>query len=274
MKYEARRSAHRRRLSRRQILRNRIIFGLVCLVLVLLAVMALGKLTKGDPAPESQGEPLAQPETGEEVTPDPQATATPKPYPVDLSDWRMVLVNAQHPVPDGYTVETQVADSYTGKELQTEAAQQYIAMKEAAQGEGVELMLCSAYRSVEYQTGLFEAEKAEWLAQGMSEEEAYNRAATVVAIPGYSEHNTGLAADIVTPEYQNLDEGFADTPAFAWLSQHATEYGFILRYPEGMQEYTGIIYEPWHYRYVGVENAKYIQESGLCLEQFVELMTE
>lgn len=265
MRYEEKRPVRRRRFTRRQILRNRIIFGAVCLLLAAVLILGLRHLLAGGGEPD----PLAQ--TGQEEA---QPTSTPKPYPVDMEDWRMILVNAQNPVPEGYTVETQVADSYTGKELQTEAAGQYAAMKEAAQAEGIELLLCSAYRSVEYQTGLFEAEQAEWLAQGMTEEEAYNKAATVVAIPGYSEHNTGLAADIVTPEYQDLSEGFEDTPAFAWLSQHAAEYGFILRYPEGMQDVTGIIYEPWHYRYVGAENAKYILESGLCLEQFWDLMTE
>lgn len=270
------RPVRRRRFTRRQILRNRIIFGAVCLGIVALVALMIGWFTgdKGQEEQPGQGETLSQSQEQPQEQQTAEPTATPKPYPVDMEDWRMILVNAQNPVPEGYTVETQVADSYTGKELQTEAAQQYAAMKEAAQAEGIQLMLCSAYRSVEYQTGLFETEKAQWLAQGMTEEEAYAKAATVVAIPGYSEHNTGLAADIVTPEYQDLSEGFEDTPAFAWLNQHAAEYGFILRYPEGMQDVTGIIYEPWHYRYVGVENAKYIVESGLCLEQFTDLMTQ
>ena len=266
-------ASSRRRFTRRQIMRNRIIFALICVAIIVLVASFIARLVGGknnDSSVQNDGEALS----GELSSPTPDATATPKPYPVDMTDWRMILVNGSNPVPDGYTVETQLADSYTGKELQKEAAEQYAAMKEAAQAEGIQLILCSAYRSVDYQTGLFENEKAGWLAQGYSEEEAYNKAATVVAIPGYSEHNTGLAADIVTPEYQDLSEGFEDTPAFEWLSQHAGEYGFILRYPEGLQDVTGIIYEPWHYRYVGVENAKYIQESGLCLEQFVELMAE
>ena len=108
------------------------------------------------------------------------------------------------------------------------------------------------------------------MAQGMSEEEAYAKTATETAIPGTSEHQTGLAADIVTPTYQMLDAGFADTPAGQWLSEHAAEYGFVLRYPQDKQEITGIIYESWHYRFVGKTHAKLMKESGLCLEEYLQ----
>ena len=99
--------------------------------------------------------------------------------------------------------------------------------------------------------------------------EAVAAALTLVTRPGFSEHHTGLALDIVTPTYQNLDEGFAETAAFGWLDQNAAEYGFILRYPKNKESVTQINYEPWHYRYVGVEYAKAIKESGYCLEEFL-----
>ena len=129
-------------------------------------------------------------------------------------------------------------------------------------------MLCSAYRSVEKQQQLFDRSQQAYMAQGMSEEEAYAKTATETAIPGTSEHQTGLAADIVTPTYQMLDAGFADTPAGQWLSEHAAEYGFVLRYPQDKQEVTGTIYESWHYRFVGKTHAKLMKESGLCLEEY------
>ena len=116
----------------------------------------------------------------------------------------------------------------------------------------------------------FDQEKQKWLDKGLSDQEAYDKAKTVVAVPGYSEHNSGLAADIVTPDHQTLDSAFADTDAAKWLFEHAPDYGFILRYPEDKQAITGIIYEPWHYRYVGVENAKTITESGKCLEEYLD----
>ena len=96
----------------------------------------------------------------------------------------------------------------------------------------------------------------------------------MIAVPGTSEHHTGLAADIVTPTHQTLDPQFADTAAGKWLLEHAADYGFILRYPEDKQETTKIIYESWHYRYVGEEHAKAIKESGLCLEEYLEQLKE
>ena len=131
-------------------------------------------------------------------------------------------------------------------------------------------MLCSAYRSIEKQQQLFDRSQQTYMAQGMSEEEAYAKTATETAIPGTSEHQTGLAADIVTPTYQMLDAGFADTPAGKWLADNAVEYGFVLRYPQDKQEVTGIIYESWHYRFVGKTHAKLMKESGLCLEEYLQ----
>ena len=189
------------------------------------------------------------------------------------SDWRMVLVNPNVKLPDDYTVETETADAATGKELQTEAAEAYRQMAKAAEADGVSLMLCSGYRSVEYQQGLFDKKVEQCLSEGLSQEEAEIKAATIVAAPGHSEHNTGLAADIVTPDHQMLDTAFEQTPAFAWLSQHAAEYGFILRYPRDKTAITGIIYEPWHYRYVGVDNAAAILQSGGCLEEYLAKLT-
>ena len=272
-----------RQLHRRKVRRNRAILALCCLAVLAFGVWQLSGLWG------RQGEDLAQsgpassgfaasgasssPASSPAQTPDsapassaPQEESTPAAA-VDTGDWRLILVNNNVPLPEGYEVETQVADDNTGKELQTEAAEAYRRMDEAAAAEGVDLMLCSGYRSVDYQTQLFEAEKQEYLDKGHSDQEAYDLAKTVVAVPGCSEHNSGLAADIVTPSHQNLDSDFENTDAFRWLSQHAAEYGFILRYPQDKQAITGIIYEPWHYRYVGPENAAAILEAGLCLEE-------
>ncbi|MBQ7860248.1 MAG: M15 family metallopeptidase, partial [Faecalibacterium sp.] len=108
-----------------------------------------------------------------------------------------------------------------------------------------------------------------WKNTGLDEAAATEKAKTVVTPPGCSEHNCGLAADINSPEYYPLEEPFKNTKAYAWLCAHAEEYGFILRYPKDKEDITGIIYEPWHWRYVGVENAKAINASGLCLEEYV-----
>lgn len=276
-----RRRAQSRRRRKRQILRNRIIFAVGCLAVLALLVFGIvkavglvknlfgGQSGPADSAPSSASPGSAASAAGAEAAGGDAAAAKSALPPADPDDWRMILVNNNIALPDGYTVETKVAESSNSKELQTEAADAYLQMKAAAAAEGVELLLCSGYRSVDYQTGLFNDEVDKWRADGLSEQEAYDKAKTVVAVPGYSEHNTGLAADIVTPDHQTLDEAFEETEAFLWLSRHAQEYGFILRYPIDKQAITGIIYEPWHYRYVGPENAAAIKQSGLCLEEYL-----
>ena len=284
---ERRRRAAVRARRKKEIRRNRIIFAILCLALLALIVFGMVKLvglftkdkdsssgsTSISVSGDSTSEPASGSESGSASTSEPaSATGTAATTGGGDADWLLTLVNNNVKLPDGWedTLETKVADSSTGKELATVAADAFINMKNAAAAEGVDLMLCSGYRSVEYQQSLFDAEKQKWLDKGNSEEEAYNQAKTVVAVPGYSEHNSGLAADIVTPKHQNLDEAFGKTDAAKWLFEHAPEYGFILRYPENKQAITGIIYEPWHYRYVGVENAKAITASGLCLEEYLD----
>lgn len=188
-----------------------------------------------------------------------------------LDDWRMILVSPASPMPDGYTVETKACNNdTTNNTLQAEAAEAFLQMKAAAAADGVTLHLQSGYRSVEYQSGLFDRQIQKWKDAGMSEADAIAKAKTIVTPPGCSEHNCGLAADINSPEYTALEEAFKNTNAYAWLCAHAEEYGFILRYPQDKEDITGIIYEPWHWRYVGVENARLINESGLCLEEYIE----
>lgn len=186
----------------------------------------------------------------------------------EKEEYYLLLANAENPLPQDWTVQTEEVQN--GYEMDKRAAPAMREMIQAAKEDGVELMLCSAYRSIEKQQQLFDRSQQEYMAQGMSEEEAYAKTATETAIPGTSEHQTGLAADIVTPTYQMLDAGFADTPAGQWLSEHAAEYGFVLRYPQDKQEVTGIIYESWHYRFVGKTHAKLMKESGLCLEEYLQ----
>ena len=186
----------------------------------------------------------------------------------EKEEYYLLLANAENPLPQDWSIQTEEVQN--GYEMDTRAAPAMREMIQAAKEDGVELMLCSAYRSIEKQQQLFDRSQQAYMAQGMSEEEAYAKTATETAIPGTSEHQTGLAADIVTPTYQMLDAGFADTPAGQWLSEHAAEYGFVLRYPQDKQEVTGIIYESWQYRFVGKTHAKLMKESGLCLEEYLQ----
>ena len=191
-----------------------------------------------------------------------------------LADPLMVLVNHTNKMPDDYTFETKECGSKTAvnKTLQTVACDAFLEMQKAAAAENVTIWMQSGYRSVKYQTGLYERKTKYYTDQGYDLATAKEKAAAVVNPPGYSEHNCGLAADLNSPEHTGLDEGFENTTAFRWLCEHAADYGFILRYPKGAEAQTEITYEPWHWRYVGVENAAKINASGLCFEDYIETL--
>lgn len=191
-----------------------------------------------------------------------------------LADPLMVLVNHTSKMPDDYTFDTKECGSATAvnKTLQTMACDAFLEMQKAAAADGVTVWMQSGYRSVKYQTSLYERKTKYYLDKGYDNATAKEKAAAVVNPPGYSEHNCGLAADLNSPEHTGLDEGFEKTAAFRWLCEHAGNYGFILRYPKDAEDKTEIIYEPWHWRYVGVENAAKINASGLCFEEYIETL--
>ena len=191
-----------------------------------------------------------------------------------LADPLMVLVNHTSKMPDDYTFDTKECGSATAvnKTLQTVACDAFLEMQKAAAADGVTVWMQSGYRSVSYQTSLYEKKTNYYKQQGYDDAKAKEMAAAIVNPPGYSEHNCGLAADLNSPEHTGLDEGFEKTAAFRWLCEHAGDYGFILRYPKDAEDKTEIIYEPWHWRYVGVENAAKINASGLCFEEYIETL--
>ena len=193
-----------------------------------------------------------------------------------LADPLMILVNHTNKMPENYTFETAECGSKTAvnKTLQTVACNAFLELQKAAAAENVTVWMQSGYRSVSYQTSLYEKKTNYYKQQGCDDAKAKEMAAAVVNPPGYSEHNCGLAADLNSPEHTGLDEGFENTAAFRWLCQHAGEYGFILRYPKGAEEKTEITYEPWHWRYVGVENAAKINASGLCFEDYIAALQQ
>ena len=191
-----------------------------------------------------------------------------------LDDPRMILVNRTHRITEDYPVETKECGSATAinKTLQTEAAEAFLSMQAAAARDGVDVRMQSGYRSVSYQKKLYDNKTQYYRNKGLSEAAAREKAAAIVNPPGCSEHNCGLAADLNSPEHTTLDTGFADTAAFRWLCENAEQYGFILRDPKEAESVTGITYEPWHWRYVGAENAALLNRSGLCLEDAVAVL--
>ena len=168
---------------------------------------------------------------------------------------------------DGYVPElANIDDSHQVDARVLEPLQN---MLKAASDEGYSLYVCSAYRSVDRQKELFNESMIDYVNQGMTYYEAAIETAKSIAWPGESEHATGLAMDIVSSDYAGLDEKQGETDDQKWLMEHCYEYGFILRYPKDKSEDTGIIYEPWHYRYVGVEAALAIRDQGVTLEEYL-----
>ena len=143
-------------------------------------------------------------------------------------------------------------------------------MMDDCRDEGLDPIICSSYRSYRKQKILYEQKIYDLLNEGYSQTKAKNEAATVVAIPGTSEHEIGLAVDIVDDNYQMLENEQENTPVQKWLMKNCWKYGFILRYPENKKKITGVIYEPWHYRYVGKTAAKEIMSKGICLEEYLD----
>lgn len=188
-------------------------------------------------------------------------------------DWSLQLVNADHPLPEDFNVETVSIPGYDDRQFDARAADALIAMLNAAQKDGEPLYLVSSYRSVKRQTALFERKTNYYMQQGMDRTQAETEAAKLVARPGTSEHNLGLAADIVSADWykthDDLTAEFETTNAARWLREHAAEYGFILRYPAEKEAITGVAYEPWHYRYVGPTAARAITAQGLTLEEYL-----
>ena len=181
-------------------------------------------------------------------------------------DWNILLVNKQHPIPDDY--EFTLGNISGSMRCDERIIAPLFDMLKAARADGVNLIICSPYRDIDRQTMLFTNKVDRYMDGGMSYMDAYNLASQAVTVPGSSEHQIGLAVDIITDGYSTLDEGFGETAAGKWLAENSSQYGFILRYPSGKEEITSIEYEPWHFRYVGVDAATVITENGLCLEEF------
>ena len=185
-------------------------------------------------------------------------------------DWRLLLVNPWNKLPEGYDIELKKLSN--GLQVDARVCDDLTAMLFDCRKAGLRPLVCSAYRTQEKQTKLYNNKIARLRAAGYSREAAIREAGRWVAVPGTSEHQTGLAVDLVASSYQILDQKQEQTAEQKWLMEHCWEYGFILRYPPDKSAVTGIGYEPWHYRYVGKETAKAMRDSGLCLEEYLEAL--
>lgn len=182
-------------------------------------------------------------------------------------DWELLLVNDNYPLDQKY--EPELEEIAEGRSVDARIAEDTKKMLSDAKEAGLKMYVLSAYRNYEDQKTVFNETMGDWINQGSTYLDAYEETKKSVAIPGYSEHATGLAMDIVSEDYQDLDDKQADTKESKWLAENCYKYGFILRYPSDKSDITGIVYEPWHYRYVGKEAAKEIMEKNITLEEYL-----
>ena len=181
--------------------------------------------------------------------------------------WCLILTNAEYPVPEDYAVTLRDVPG-TDQKVDERIYEPLINMLEAMKAEGLSPVVCSGYRTLDKQEKLFNRKVSAYVKKGRSKEESYALARQTLSIPGSGEHCLGLAVDFYTRSYHQLERAFEKTPEGKWLREHAQDYGFTLRYDEGKEEITGIEYEPWHFRYVGVDVARYLKEHNLSLEEF------
>lgn len=189
------------------------------------------------------------------------------------ADGLLLLVNPWTPLPEDF-VPGELVPVQNDQAVDARAYPDLQDMLQDMSQAGLSPLICSSYRSQERQQELYDNKVQRVMAEGASREAAQAEAARWVARPGTSEHQTGLAVDIVSLSNQMLDETQESTPEFQWLAENAWKYGFILRYPSDKSEKTGIAYEPWHFRFVGKEAAEEMHDLGLCLEEYLESLAD
>lgn len=187
---------------------------------------------------------------------------------------QVIMVNPWNAIPEDYQVELvdlSVIYATEGVQVSGRIYDALIEMMDACnENSGSRCCVVSGYRTHEYQSNAYEKLVTRLMNEGKTEEEARKEAATRIATPGNSEHQLGMAVDIVDTQLWSLVQEQENLAAQKWLMEHCYDYGFILRYPDGATESTGIIYEPWHYRYVGLELAQELKGTGLTLEQYLD----
>ena len=194
------------------------------------------------------------------------------------ADWNLVLVNRENQLAEEIVMELYLTES--GYQIDSRIQEPYLQLMEAGKAAGMDFTMISGYRSIEQQQTNYDVNYQNYLASGLSEEEARTKTEEYIALPNASEHITGLAVDITSTALANLEGNsglFPDLenyPEGLWLKENAPKFGFILRYPKAKEAITGINFEPWHFRYVGIENAMYMTEKNLTLEEYIAILKQ
>lgn len=186
--------------------------------------------------------------------------------PKEIDDWRLTLVNYENKLPNDFKVELSNIDKT--RQFDSRAINDLNKMlKDLKKNKIYNVWVQSSYRSIEYQTNLFNNKINTYMKKGKTKEEAESLTLQTINRPGTSEHNLGLAVD-----FNYVDYNFEKTKGFKWLQENAENYGFILRYKKEKENITKVNYEPWHWRYVGKEHAKKMNELNMCLEEYIEYL--
>ena len=194
-----------------------------------------------------------------------------------LSSKYSILINKQHKVGSDYAPDNLTVPAGCDYQMEQTAAKALTNMLAAARADGYsDLILYSGYRTYASQKNKFETRTQRYLNEGYSQAQAEEKAGEYIAPPGSSEHHTGLAADVcsskIVSKFGYLDDSFDSTDEYKWLKEHCAEYGFIMRYRKDAEDITGFLYEPWHYRYIGVDHAKACTELSLTYEEYYEML--
>lgn len=273
------------REQRRKAIIKRRIFIVCCLAVLALFTALIGFAVKAIFGKKSGGKTNSDiSESSETMSSSEQTSSESTPsYPavgpngLDANFSILLLVNDKNPLPEDYDYEgnlTTIPTNYINgmlnqidKDVWNYMKAMIDAQRETQTDSKNWLYVRSPYRSYETQKMLFTNQINRNLNAGLSSEEAETKAATVVTRPGRSEHNTGFSAD-----FNIAEDSFESTPMFTWMQEHAAEYGFVLRFPKDKQDKTGIVYESWHYRFVGINTAKEMNRLNMCLEEYVEYL--
>ena len=268
MSYRGNRKTRRRRRARRiwirLLLTNLLLLFALALALRAGAVLSRGETLKGEGATEANGTKEVDGRGG--GTPGTVTSAAGKSKKTE--QWNLILVNPWNEVPEDY--EVKLTRLKNGQAVDSRCYPMLQQMMDDCRADGLNPYICASYRTMKKQKALFADKVRRVLLEGCPKDEAEDEAAKTVARPGTSEHQLGLALDIVDADDPQLETWQEDTPVQQWLMKNSWKHGFVLRYPPEKSSITGIIYEPWHYRYVGRQAAEEMYTRGLCLEEYLK----
>lgn len=241
--------------------------ALVGIVFLLLIILIVKGIKRDKTVETSSNENTTQVNTITNENAENQVPEEPEVKPnKEITDWRLMLANYENILPEDFEIE--LANIDDTKQFDARAIEYLNKMMNDMRKSGIaNVWVQSAYRSVERQKKLYDNSIQKYLKQGKKQEEAEKMTDEYIAKPGRSDHNLGLAVD-----FNNVDNNFEDLKAFKWLQENAENYGFILRFPKGKEDITKIAYESWHWRFVGEEHAKKMNDLNMCLEEYVEYL--